>query len=120
MAVSVDLRGLVPPVPDLTEPKAQRERPPRDVAGASSRSRLNSQRTGPQRPPCPASTETPRLAPKHEPPNALMAISEELRRLDALAARRPLDPDDTEVNELIVNARDALGELADALEARVP
>ena len=53
-----------------------------------------------------------------EPPNALMAINHELRRVEALAARRPLDPDDTEAYEAILNVRDALDELATALEQR--
>ena len=53
-----------------------------------------------------------------EPPNALMAINEELRRVEALAASRPLDPDDVEIYPLIVGAREALVALADALEQR--
>lgn len=53
-----------------------------------------------------------------EPPNALMAINEELRRVEALAATRPLDPDDVEIDRLIVKVRDALVVLADALEQR--
>ena len=34
-----------------------------------------------------------------EPPNALMAIKHELRQVEALAARGPLDPDDTESSQ---------------------
>jgi hypothetical protein len=37
----------------------------------------------------------------------------------ALAARRPLDPNDTDVYALISRVRGALDELADALEAGV-
>jgi hypothetical protein len=51
-----------------------------------------------------------------EPANALMAISHELRQVEALTARRPLDPYDTEVYALISNVRHALGELTDALK----
>jgi hypothetical protein len=47
-----------------------------------------------------------------------MAINPELRRVEALTARRPLDPDDGEVYALISKVRDALDELATALEAR--
>ena len=59
-----------------------------------------------------------RLAPCEEPPNALMAINHELRRVEALAASVTLDPADTELYESIVKARLALDELADALEER--
>ena len=47
-----------------------------------------------------------------------MAINDELRRVEALAARQPLEPDDTEVYALITRVRDAVAELADALEQR--
>ena len=53
-----------------------------------------------------------------EPPNALMAINHELRRVEALAARKPLDPNDTEVYALISKVRGTLDELATALEER--
>jgi hypothetical protein len=53
-----------------------------------------------------------------EPPNALMAINHELRRVEAQAGRRPLDPDDGEAYALISKARDALDELATTLEGR--
>ena len=43
-----------------------------------------------------------------EPPNALMALNQELRQVEALSIR-PLDPDDTEVYVLITRVRDALG-----------
>jgi hypothetical protein len=53
-----------------------------------------------------------------EPPNALMAINPELRRVEAPGGHRPLDPDDMEIYALISNVRDALDELATALEER--
>jgi hypothetical protein len=47
-----------------------------------------------------------------------MAINPGLRRVEAQAGRKPLDPDDGEVYVLIANARDALDELAGALKER--
>jgi hypothetical protein len=52
-----------------------------------------------------------------EAPNALMAISHELRHVEALSIR-PLDPDDAEIYGLISEVREALDELARALERR--
>jgi hypothetical protein len=54
-----------------------------------------------------------------ETPNALMTINQELRQVEALAARGPLDSNDTELYALIVNVRDALEALAGGLEKRV-
>jgi hypothetical protein len=47
-----------------------------------------------------------------------MTINHELRRVEALSIRR-LDPDDTELYTLITNVRDALDELAHALQSQV-
>jgi hypothetical protein len=51
------------------------------------------------------------------PSAALAALSTELRRLEAAAARAP-DPDDNETERLVAPVRDALRQLADELERR--
>ena len=54
-----------------------------------------------------------------ETPNALTTINQELRQVEALAARKPLDQNDTGLYALIMNVRDALEKLAGGLENRV-
>ena len=51
------------------------------------------------------------------PSAVLSALSSELRRLEALAARLP-DPDDDEVERLIAPVREELRRLSDELEPR--
>lgn len=59
------------------------------------------------------------LARGHEPGNPLVAINDELRGVLELSARHPLEEDDVDLYAPLVNVREALNELGDALEERV-
>ena len=59
------------------------------------------------------------LAPVPVPSSIMAALSTELRRLEAVAARTPDPDDDRELERLVSPVRDELRRLADELEQRV-